>query len=51
MTIAHDAPKGFPLHGDARTGWNIFDADVPYPVAVMFESAIEHNSATMRGVL
>lgn len=48
MTIAHDAPKGFPLHGDARTGWNIFDTDVPYPVAVMFESAIEHNSATMR---
>ena len=51
VTIAHDAPKGFPLHGDARTGWNIFDADVPYPVAVMFESAIEHNSATMRRVL
>jgi D-serine dehydratase len=48
VTTAHDAPKGFPLHGDARTGWNIFDADVPYPVAVMFESAIEHNSATMR---
>jgi len=41
--------KGFPLGGGAPTGWSVFDADVPYPVAVMFESAIEHNSATMKG--
>jgi D-serine dehydratase len=41
-------PKGFPLRSAARTGWSIFDDDVPYPVALMFESAIEHNSATMR---
>jgi D-serine dehydratase len=40
-------PKGFPLRSGARTGWSIFDDDVPYPVAVMFESAIEHNSATL----
>jgi D-serine dehydratase len=41
-------PKGFPLSTRAETGWNVFDNDVPYPVAVMFESAIEHNSATMK---
>ncbi|MEY2580778.1 MAG: hypothetical protein QOE09_627 [Ilumatobacteraceae bacterium] len=41
-------PKGFPLRSAARTGWSIFDNDVPYPVALMFDSAIEHNSATMR---
>lgn len=42
------APKGFPLRFPQRTGWSIFDDDVPYPVAVMFESAIVHNGATMR---
>ncbi|MEP7114523.1 MAG: hypothetical protein ABI862_14755, partial [Ilumatobacteraceae bacterium] len=46
MAPAH--PKGFPLRSTARTGWSIFDDDVPYPVALLFESAIEHNSATMR---
>lgn len=40
-------PKGFPLGGAASTGWSIFDYDVPYPIAVMFESAIEHNSKTL----
>lgn len=40
--------KGFPLGGGTPTGWSIFDADVSYPVAIMFESAIEHNSATMK---
>ncbi|MEP7048121.1 MAG: alanine racemase [Ilumatobacteraceae bacterium] len=44
-TPAH--PKGFPLRNAARTGWSIFDDDVPYPVAVLFESAIDHNSAAM----
>jgi D-serine dehydratase len=42
------APKGFPAAAVAsRTGWNIFDPDVPYPIAVMFESAIDHNSTTL----
>ena len=41
--------KGFPLGAGAETGWCIFDADVPYPVAVMFDSAIDHNSAAMKG--
>lgn len=40
-------PKGFPLGGAARTGWSIFDADVPYPIVLLFESAIEHNSRTL----
>jgi D-serine deaminase-like pyridoxal phosphate-dependent protein len=40
-------PKGFPAASVGRTGWSIFDPDVPYPVAVMFESAIDHNSKTM----
>ena len=35
-------PKGFPLGAGASTGWCVFDADVPYPVAVMFECAIEY---------
>lgn len=51
MNVPHHVPKGFPLRGTgsaADTGWNIFDADVPYPVAVMLQSAIEHNGATMR---
>ena len=46
-TVSH-APKGFPLRSTVRTGWNIFDPDVPFPVALMFESAIEHNSSTLR---
>ena len=41
--------KGFPLGAGALIGWSVFDADVPYPVAVMFDSAIDHNSATMKG--
>ena len=41
-------PKGFPLAPGPDTGWSIFDADVPYPVAVMLESALDHNGATMR---
>ena len=39
--------KGFPAAAVGRTGWSIFDPDVPYPVAVMFESAIDHNSKTV----
>lgn len=39
--------KGFPLGSDEGVGWSIFDDDVPYPVAVLFESAIDHNSKAM----
>ncbi len=40
--------KGFPLGEGDATGWCIFDADVAYPVAVMFDSAIDHNSRAMK---
>ena len=43
------ASKGFPLGAGATTGWCVFDADVPYPVAVLFDSAIDHNSRAMKG--
>lgn len=39
--------KGLPFGGDVGTGWNVFDADIAFPVAVLHESAIRHNSATM----
>lgn len=42
-------PKGFPFGSADATGWSIFDADVPYPVAVMFDSALDHNSNAMKG--
>lgn len=41
--------KGLPLRAGDPTGWSVFDPDVPYPIAVMFESAIEHNVMTMKG--
>jgi len=40
--------KGFPLHGRGDSGWSIFDDDVPYPIAVMKDSALTHNGTTMR---
>ena len=43
--IAHR--RGFPAAAVGRTGWSIFDPDVPYPIAVMFASAIDHNSKTL----
>ena len=46
MTRTH-APKGFPPAAVGRTGWSIFDPDVPYPIAVMLASAIDHNSETL----
>ncbi len=39
--------KGLPFGGEAGTGWSVFDADTGFPVAVLHESAIRHNSATM----
>ena len=39
--------KGLPFGGDVGTGWNVFDADIAYPLAVLHESALRHNSATM----
>jgi D-serine dehydratase len=41
-------PKGFPLGSTAVTGWNVLDGDGVFPIAVIRESAIEHNGATMR---
>ena len=41
-------PKGFPLHSADEIGWSIFDADIPYPIAIMHESALAHNGAAMR---
>jgi D-serine dehydratase len=38
--------KGLPF-GGAGTGWSVFEADIGFPVAVLHESAIRHNSATM----
>ncbi|MCY4372003.1 MAG: hypothetical protein OXF41_21845 [bacterium] len=40
--------KGFPLSAGDATGWSIFDRDIPYPIALMSESALDHNGATMR---
>ncbi len=47
---AHDGdvqPKGFPLRGGHQAGWSIFDPDVAYPIAVLLQSALDHNRATM----
>ncbi len=41
-------PKGFPLRAEETTGWSVFDPDIPYPIAIMHESALDHNGATMR---
>jgi len=41
-------PKGFSLGSSGSTGWNLFDDDVPFPAAVIIESALDHNGATMR---
>jgi D-serine dehydratase len=38
-------PKGLPP--GAGTGWSIFDSDVLFPLAVIRESAIAHNSRLM----
>ncbi len=40
--------KGLPLASGATTGWCVFDADVSYPTALLFESAIDHNSKAMK---
>lgn len=46
-------PKGLPPHAPAdlaeipRLGWNAFTANFHLPMAVLLESAIRHNSATM----
>lgn len=40
--------KGFPLRGDRDSGWSIFDADIPYPIAIMKDSALTRNGTTMR---
>jgi D-serine dehydratase len=45
--MTEPTPKGFPFRDDIGIGWNVFDADVVYPLAVLRESAIDHNRATM----
>lgn len=47
---AHPAPvpKGFPLRPRTAIGWNLFDDAVAFPAAVIRESALDHNGATMR---
>ena len=40
--------KGFPLRGRSDSGWSIFDDDIPYPIAVMKDSALANNGTTMR---
>ena len=44
---AASQPKGFPLRNGDASGWSIFDPDIPYPIAIMSESALDHNRATM----
>lgn len=41
-------PKGMPLVSTQSLGWCVFDAGVPFPTALLFASAIGHNSTTMR---
>lgn len=43
----HANPKGFPLDREPAIGWSIFDDDVAYPVAIMFDSAIGHNTVEL----
>lgn len=40
-------PKGSPLVSTPGTGWCVFDASVSFPAALLFKSAVEHNSAAM----
>ncbi len=53
--LIDDSYKGYPngaaptpLGGIGGRGWNILRQDVPLPVAVLRQSAIEHNSRWMR---
>lgn len=41
-------PKGFPLDSNARTGWNVLAGAGVFPIALIRESALDHNGATMR---
>lgn len=40
-------PKGVPFGPRPESGWDLFTAPVAFPVAVLRESALRHNSATM----
>jgi len=44
----HPGPKGSPLSSPPHAGWNLFDSSVAFPAAVLAESALDHNAATMR---
>ena len=41
----------FPLGGIGRMGWNLLKADLPLPVALLKQSALEQNGAWMRAFL
>lgn len=41
----------FPLEEVGLRGWNVLREDLPLPLAVLRESALEHNSRWMRGFL
>lgn len=45
------ASTPFPLSEVGRQGWNVLREDLPFPVAVLRESALRHNSAWMRRFL
>ncbi len=58
QTVLDDRLKGipggtapFPLAEIGRQGWNLLRQDLPLPVAVLRESALEHNSRWMRRFL
>jgi D-serine dehydratase len=53
-----ETTKGFPAGGKRQRlrdigsmGWNVLHGDVPYPVAVLSESALAHNSHWMRNLI
>lgn len=41
----------FPLAEVGRQGWNVLRGDLPFPLAVLRRSALEHNGAWMRRFL
>ena len=53
--LLHPQLKGFPTHAPAITlqdvaqqGWQLLRGDLPFPLAVLRHSALEHNLAWMR---
>ena len=53
--LLHPQLKGFPTHAAAislrdvaQQGWQLLRGDLPFPLAVLRQSALEHNLAWMR---